>query len=184
MPASRLRSVLRRRWAVIATAGVAVVLVAAGTTTAFAAGSTPGASATPSASATCAAPNVGRLLQALPNSLKADLAKLRKDPKSAKAADRAAIKKKALAGGYGVQIGRVAGIVDGHPGTLASAIPAALKADLKTLRGEAKGSAARTAEVASIWSKAVAGTYGTTFETAAKQAQAKRAAHCAATTTK
>lgn len=184
MPASRIRSALRRRWAVLTTAGVAVALVAAGTTTAFAAGTAPAASATASASAGCAAPGVGRLLQALPNSLKADLTKLRKDPKSEKAADRADIKKKALAGTYGGQIGRVAHIVSGDTGKLATAIPAALKADLKTLRADAKGSDARKAEVATIWSKAVAGSYGATFESTAKQVQAKRAAHCSAAATK
>lgn len=188
MTASRIRSALRRRRAAVTTAGVAAVLVAgvaavlvaAGTTTAVAAGSTPSASSTPSAVAACAAPGVGRLLQALPNSLKTDLATLRKDPKSAKAADRAEIKKKALAGAYGGQVGRVAHIVDGHPGALASAIPAPLRADLKTLRGDAKGSAARTAEVATIWSKAVAGSYGAALQTAAEQVRATRAAHCSA----
>lgn len=191
MTASRIRSVLRRRWAVLTTAGVAVVLVAAGTTTAVAASSTPSASPTPSAStliasstpnasARCPAPAVGRLLRALPNSLKTDLTKLRNDPKSAKAADRAEIKKKALAGAYGGRIGRVARIVDGHPGTLASTIPASLKADLKTLRGDAKGSPARRAEVATIWSKAVAGSYGPALQTAAEQVRAARAAHCSA----
>jgi hypothetical protein len=167
---------LKRR-TVLITAGATAVLVAGGTTAAFAAGSTP--TPTASTSASCA-PGVGPLLRALPRSLGTDLQHLAKDTKAGKAADRAAIRKKALAGGYGVRVERVARIVAGDGGKLTAALPASLKADLKTLRADAKGSDARKQEAAAIWSKALSGGYGTTIESLAKDAKTRVDQRCAA----
>jgi hypothetical protein len=183
MPNARLRRVgrtLRRRWAPIAAGGVAVVLVGAGTSVAFAA--QPTTASTTTTTHVCA-PGVGKLLAALPDSLKADLKTLHDDTSAQKVAERAEIKKKALAGDYGAGIEQAAKIVAGDKGKLVSAIPAAMKADLTTLRGDAKGSAARTAEAATIWKKALAGSYGTTVESLAKDAHSKIEQHCSAAAT-
>jgi hypothetical protein len=164
------------------TAGAtAVVLVAGGTTAAFAAGSAPTVASTTASSTTCA-PGLRPLLRAASHSLGTDLQHLAKDSAAGKAADRAEIKKKALAGDYGVRIERVARIVAGETGALPSTLPAALKADLKTLRADPRGSDARKAEAATIWSKALAGDYGSTIQSLAKDAQARVDQRCAAGT--
>jgi hypothetical protein len=168
---------LPRRTVLITAGATAAVLVAGGTTAAFAAGTTPTATATASSS-TCT-PGVGPLLRDASRSLGTDLQHLGKDAKAGKAADRAAIKKKALDGGYGVRIERVARIVAGETGRLPSALPASLKADLKTLRADAKGSDARKSEAATIWKKALAGSYGSTVESLAKDAKARVDQRCA-----
>lgn len=178
----RLRRALRRRATVLAATGAAVVLVGVGTTAAVAATPTPSSSS--SASAPCA-PRVGGLVRALHGSgtLRGDLTHLAKDGKAHEAADRAAIKRKALAGGYGREVGRVARIVAGSAapkGPLATQLPASLRADLKTLRSEARGSDARRAEAATIWNKAVGGSYGATVQTKAKVAKARADKRCAA----
>lgn len=193
MPNIRLRRVgaaLRRRWVPIIAAGVAVAVVGGGAGAALAAQPTTAsltvASTSTSTSSTtphACAPGVGRLLAALPGSLRADLKTLRTDPASKKAAERAEIKRKALAGDYGTQVERVSKIVAGDGGRIVSAIPAAMKADLKTLRADPKGSAARTAEAATIWKKAVAGSYGSTIESLAKDAQAHLQQRCTAGST-
>ncbi len=169
---------IRRRWALVAAGTAAVLLVGAGATAAFAAGTTPTASTTASSS-TCA-PGVARLLRELPAGLTTDLQHLRKDTAANKPADRAAIKKKALAGGYGTRIERVARIAAGDRAKFAAALPASLKADLKTLRKDPAGSDARKQEAATIWNKALGGTYGSNIESLAKTAQTKVKAHCAA----
>lgn len=162
------------------TAGAtAAVLVAGGTTAAFAAGSTP--TSTTASTATCA-PGLRPLLRAASRSLSADLRHLAGDTTAGKAADRAEIRKKALAGDYGVRIERVARIVAGETGALPSRIPASLKADLRTLRADPKGSDARRAEAATIWSKALAGGYGPTIESLAKDAKVRVDQRCAAGT--
>lgn len=167
---------------VLLTAGAtAVVLVAGDTTAAFAAGTTPSSPrTTTTAAATPCAPGVGALLRALPGSLHTDLQHLTKDSKADKAADRAEIKKKALAGGYGVRVERVARIVAGDGGKLTAALPASLRADLKTLRADPKDSDARKQETATIWSKALNGSYGTTIESLAKDAKTRVDQRCAA----
>jgi hypothetical protein len=172
---------LTRRTVLLTAGATATVLVAGGTTAAFAAGSiptVPTASST-STTATCT-PGLRPLLRAAPRSLATDLQHLATDAKTAKAADRAAIKKKALAGDYGLRIERVARIVAGDAGKLPAALPASLKADLKTLRADAKGSDARKAEAADIWQKALAGSYGSTIESLAKDAKARVDQRCAA----
>lgn len=174
---STVRAALRRRWVALLAGGAAVALAGGGATAAVAATAGPAPSA--SASVPCQ-PGVRALLRALPQSLKADLRHLRADAKGDRAADRAEIKKKALAGAYGGEIQRVAAIAAGSHGGLAAALPPALKADLKTLRSDAKGSAARKAEAATIWRKAIAGDYGATFESAAKRAEARVQQRCAA----
>jgi len=170
---------IKRRTVLITAGATAAVLVAGGTTAAFAAGTTPTAAATTSASASCPT-GVLPLLRAIPRSLGTDLKHLEQDSASGKAADRAEIKKKALAGDYGVRIERVARIVAGDSGKLTAALPASLKADLKTLRADAKGSDARKQEAAQIWSKALNGTYGTQIESLAKDAKARVDQRCAA----
>lgn len=184
---------LTRRTLLMTAGATTAVLVAGGTTAAFAAGSAATAStssvsastvATSTVSATAAtttcAPGVGPLLRAASRSLTGDLHHLAHDTKAGKAADRAQIKQKALAGGYGVRMERVARIVAGETGSMPAALPASLKADLKTLRSDAKGSAARKAEAATIWSKALGGSYGSTVQSLAKDAKARVDQHCAA----
>jgi len=176
-----VRGALRRRWVLLASAGALVAAVGGGTTAAMATTSAP-APAPTATSASCQ-PHVGALLRALPRSLKTDLRHLRTDAKADRPADRAEIKKKALAGAYGHEIQRVAAIAAGSHGRLAAALPPALKADLKTLRHDARGSAARKAEAATIWKKAAAGDYGTALQAAAKDAQARAQHRCAAKAT-
>ena len=177
---SHLSSLLRRpRLALVA--GTTAVLLAGGGATAAMASTAAGApTPTVSPSTSACAPGVGRLLHAVPASLKTDLKHLRHDTKPNKAADRTEIKKKALAGEYGVRTERVARIASGTKGKAAAALPAELKADLKTLRGDAKGSDARRAQAAEIWQKAAAGDYGTRIEALAQDAKAKAAERCAA----
>ena len=162
------------------TAGAAAaVLVAGGTTAAFAAGTTPTVTSTTASTSPCT-PGLRPLLRAAPRSLTTDLQHLAKDATAGKAADRAEIRKKALAGDYGVRIERVARIVAGETGALPSTLRASLKADLKTLRADAKGSDARKAEAATIWTKALDGSYGSTIESLAKDAKARVDQRCAA----
>ena len=174
---------LNRRSVLITAGATAAVLVAGGTTAAFAAGSTPTTTASAAAAPAACAPGVGALLRAAPRSLRTDLQHLAKDTTAHKAADRAAIKAKALAGGYGIRVERVARIAGGDGGTLTAALPASLKADLKTLRADAKGSAARKEEAAAIWSKALSGGYGSSIESLAKDAKTRVDQRCAARTT-
>lgn len=177
---------LTRRTLLLTAGATTAVLVAGGTTAAYAAAPTASAPAasTSTVSATAAtttcAPGVGPLLRAASRSLTGDLHHLAHDTKAGKAADRAQIKQKALAGDYGVRIERVARIVAGETGAMPAALPASLKADLKTLRSDARGSAARKAEAATIWSKALAGSYGSTVQSLAKDAKARVDQHCAA----
>lgn len=179
----RLRAGAARHRVALAAGTAAVVLAGGGATAAFAATS---ATATPTtaSTATPCAPGVGALLRAAPRSLRTDLQHLNKDSAANKAADRAAIRQKALTGGYGLRVERVARIVAGKDGDLPAALPAALKADLKTLRSDAKGSDARKEQAARIWSKALAGGYGSTVESLAKEAKARTDARCAAQTAK
>jgi hypothetical protein len=179
--ASSVRAALRRRWVVLCTAGALVAAVAGGTTAAMASTPAPPAAATAAVvtEAPSCAPHVGALLRALPRALKTDLKHLRTDAKADRRTDRAEIKRKALAGAYGAEIKRLATIAAGSHGRLGAALPPALKADLKTLRHEARGSDARKAEAATIWKKALAGDYGATFEAAAKAAQTRAQERCA-----
>jgi hypothetical protein len=179
---SSLRAAVRRHRVVLA-AGAAVLLAGGGTTAAFAASSTP---ATPTAAVTASpcTPGIGALLRAAPRSLRTDLQHLRKDSADHRAADRAAIRAKALAGGYGAELGRLSRIVAGKDGASAAALPAALKADLKNLRDDPKGSDTRKQQVATIWSKALAGSYGANIESLAKDAKSRADTRCAARTAK
>lgn len=173
-----------RRKAVLIASGAAVLLaVGGGTTAAIAATS----DATPSASPTAAACGVhlrAELRGAAPSQLQADLKKLRSEPKgAARAAERKAIREKALAGGYGARAGEVARVVGGGKAAkqaLASEFPASLRADLKTLHGMKAKSAERKAEAEHIEQKALAGDYGTTIEQHVKTVQARFQARCAA----
>ena len=173
----------RRRAVLIASGTALLVAVGGGTTAAFAA-SGDGAPAPSTSPAACRIHLRAELLGATPKALKDDLKTLRGEPKGTKrAAERKAIRTKALSGGYGAQTERLAHVVAGKKGAVkrASATwPAALKADLKTLRATEPKSDARTAEAAKIEQQALAGAYGTTIQTRAKAVQARFQARCAA----
>lgn len=174
-----------RSRAVSIAAGTAVLLAVGGGATAASAASGDGA---PSPSATPAACRVhlrAELLGAAPHALKADLKTLRGEPKGAeRAAERKAIREKALSGAYGARSTRLARIVAGKDAKASRAtLPAALKADLKTLRGTAKG-AARQAAAGKIEQKALAGDYGTAIASNVKTVHARFQERCAAKTAK
>jgi hypothetical protein len=173
-----------RRNAVLIASGAAVLLAVGGGTTAAIAATSDG---TPSTSATPAACGIhlrAELRGATPSQLKADLKKLRSEPKgAARAAERKAIREKALAGGYGARAGEVARVVGGGKAAnqaLATALPASLRSDLKTLHGMKPKTAERKAEAKQIEQKALAGDYGTTIEQNVKTVQARFRARCAA----
>ena len=173
-----------RRKAVLIASGAAVLLAVGGGTTAAIAATSDG---TPSASATPAACGVhlrAELRGATPSQLKADLKRLRSEPKgAARAAERKAIREKALAGAYGARAGEVARVVGGGKAAkqaLAAELPASLRADLKTLRSTTPKSAEQKAEAERIERKALAGDYGTTIEQHVKTVQARVQARCAA----
>ena len=183
-----LSSSLRRR-AVLVASGTAVVLAVGGGTAAFAA---TGESAAPNtATSTTCAPHLAALLRgATPGALKADLKQLRSEPKADRAADRKAVaaSQQLLAdglpiGGYGVRAERLAHLAAGKAGrdaTFRASLPAALQADLKTLRATAPKSDEREAAAQKIAAEAVAGDYGTTIQTRAKAVQARVQQRCEA----
>ncbi|WP_345480809.1 hypothetical protein [Amnibacterium soli] len=172
-----------RRKAVLVASGAAVLLaVGGGTTAALAAtgDSTPSPSGTPAA---CGVHLRAELRGATPSQLKADLKKLRSEPKGeARAAERKAIREKALAGGYGARAGELARVVGGgkEAKEVRAQLPAALRADLKTLHATPRRSAEQTAEAKRIEQKALAGDYGTTVQQHVKTVQARFQARCAA----
>lgn len=174
-------STARRRAIAIASGTVVLVAVAGGTTAAFAASSegTPTPAASPAA---CAVHLRAELRGSVPAALKADLKTLRGEPKGAeRVAERKLIRQKALAGAYGQRAERVAHLVAGSAGAhTRTQLPAALKADLKTLRALEPKSDARKAERAKIEQKALAGDYGTTIQQHVKTVQARFQARCAA----
>lgn len=176
-------STARRRAIAIASGTVVLVAVAGGTTAAFAASGdgTPTPSTTPAA---CGVHLRAELRGSEPAALKADLKTLRSEPKGAKrVAERKLIRQKALSGAYGQRAERIAHIAAGKAGAHArTPLPAALKADLKTLRGLEPKSDARKAEREKIEQKALAGDYGTTIQQHAKTVQARFQARCAAAT--
>ena len=169
---------LPHRTLLLTAGATAAVLGAGGPTAAVAAGANPTGASTTASTSSCA-PGLRPLLRTASRSLGTDLQHLAKDSAAGKAADRAEIRKKALAGDYGVRIERVARIVAGETGALPSTLPASLKADLKTLRADPRGSDARKAEAATIWSKALAGDYGPTIDSLAKDAKARVDQRCA-----
>jgi len=166
-----------RRKALLLASGTAVVLaVGGGTTAALAAtgDSTPTASGTPAA---CGVHLRAELRGATPAQLKADLKTLHGEKKGAdRAAERKAIRAKALAGGYGARAERLARVVGGGK----AAFPEALRADLKTLRATEAKSAERKAEAQKIEQKALSGGYGTTIQKNAQTVHARLQAKCAA----
>ena len=173
-----------RRKAVLVASGAAVLLaVGGGTTAALAAtgDSTPSASTTPAA---CGVHLRAELRGATPGQLKTDLKKLRSEPKGAdRAAERKAIRQKALAGGYGARAGEIARVVGGGKAAkqaLAAELPASLRADLKTLHGLKAKTDERKAEAKKIEQKALAGDYGTTIQQNVKTVQARFQAKCEA----
>ncbi|MGT2426560.1 hypothetical protein [Amnibacterium kyonggiense] len=176
-----LRTVRRR--AVLVASGTAVLLAVGGGATAAVAATADGTPAPSKTPAACGVHLRAELRGAMPGQLKADLKKLRAEPKgAARAAERKAIREKALAGGYGARAGEVARVVGGGKAAkqaLATELPASLRADLKTLRGEPKGTA-RRAEAEQIEQKALAGDYGTTIQTNVKTVQARFQAKCEA----
>ncbi|MBW4041734.1 MAG: hypothetical protein HIU86_06340 [Acidobacteria bacterium] len=179
-----LRS-LRRRTVLLAS-GTAVLLAVGGGATAAVASTTGGTPTPSSTPAACSVHLRAELRGALPASLKADLKTLRSEPKGAqRVAERKLIRQKALSGAYGVRDARLAHLVAGKAGaSVRVQIPAALRADLKTLRATAPKSTARAAERTTIEQKALAGDYGSAIQTRAKAVQARFQARCAAATTK
>lgn len=176
-----------RRKTVLIASGTAVLLAVGGGTAAMAATNdgTPTPSSSPSSTAAaCALHLRAELVGAMPKQLRADLKTLRSEPKgTARAAERKAIREKALTGGYGVQAEQIARIAGGGKAVrraLAAELPASLRADLKTLRGMPAKSAERKAEAQQIEQKALAGDYGTTIENNVKTVQARFQQHCAA----
>jgi hypothetical protein len=152
-----------------ASAATAVALVLGGAAAADAATPTP--SPSPSSGATC---SLGEHLIhgwfELPKALRTDLQAARKADKADKAKDLADIRAKALAGGYGKVVeARVKDLksLDLRP------LPAALKADLKTLHGE-KTKADKQKEADAIAQKAVAGGYGSGIQKLAKDVQSSK----------
>jgi hypothetical protein len=170
-----------RRKAVLIASGAAVLLAVGGGTTAAIAAT---GDSTPSTPAACRVHLRAELRGATPSQLKADLKQLRSEPKgAARAAERKAIREKALAGGYGARAGEVARVVGGGKAAkqaLATQLPAALRTDLKTLHGMKPKTAERQAEAKRIEQKALAGDYGTTVERNVKTVQARFQARCAA----
>lgn len=179
MRSSLLSSVRRRT--LVAAAGTAIVLTAGGGATAAFAASTPAPSA--SASATCA-PHLRAVLHVgTPKALRADLKKLRAEPKDQRAAERKAIRAKMAAGAYGARVERLAQLAGAKAGKghgWVSTLPAALQTDLKALRGLEPKSDARKAKSQAIVQKAVDGGYGTAIQERAKRVQAHVQARCAA----
>ncbi len=177
---SSFRSSVRRR-SVLLASGTAVLLAVGGGASAAVAASTPSASASPSASAACA-PRLGALLRGGDaQRLRTDLKALRAAPKAERAADRAAVRQKMLTGAYGARVERLARLADGGAaGTVRATLPAALRTDLKALRGLTAKSAERKAAAAAIAAKALAGDYGTAVQTRAEAAQGRVAERCAA----
>ena len=86
------------------------------------------------------------------------------------------MKTKALDGGYGAGVEDKANWLKSHKGDVTGIrpLPAALKADLKTLHGE-PSRAAKAKEADVIADKALAGDYGSRVETLAKDLKASPA---------
>ena len=177
---SSLHSALRRR-SVLLASGTAVLLAVGGGATAAVAASGPAPTA--SASTTSCQPRLGALLRgAAPKQLRADLKALRAEPKDQRAADREAIRQKMLTGAYGARVERLAHLAGGKAAGKgwAASLPAALRTDLKVLRGLTAKSAERKAAAEKIAAKALAGGYGTEVQTRAKAVQERVAKRCAA----
>jgi hypothetical protein len=171
-------------------AGAALVLggvVAADAATATPTAPSAATATTLTASSTGSAPHSatsctfgGHLLSAWrggSKELRADLKKARAEAKGpTRRADIAAITTKALDGGYGATVEARAKFLQSHPGVLKGVrpLPANLKADLKTLHSE-KGKAAKVAELNTIATTALAGGYGASIETLAKDVQSSGA---------
>ncbi len=108
---------------------------------------------------------------------KAMPAELRKDLKAAKALPRgaerraklASIRTKALDGGYGAGVEVRAQWLKDHKGDHLRPLPAALKADLKSMHADPRSK--RVADAEAIAEKAISGAYGATIESFAKAVQ-------------
>lgn len=151
-----------------ASAATAVALVLGGTTAADAA--TPAPSPSPSTGATCSLGE--RLVHGwfeLPKALRIDLRNARKADKADKAKDLAAIRTKALDGGYGKVVEARVKDLKG----LDAKLPDSLKADLTTLHGE-KTKADKQKEADAIAQKALSGGYGADIQKLAKDVQSSK----------
>jgi len=153
----------------IASLSVGAALVLGGTVAAQA--------ATPSPSPSSTSCTVGQRLVhgwlELPKALRSDLEAAKKDGHGAeRRAQLKSIRAKALSGGYGAAVeARAKQIQSLH----LRPVPDALKADLKTLHGE-KTKADKAAEAKKIGANALAGDYGSNYQTLAQQIQARNAA--------
>lgn len=178
---SSLRSTVRRR-STVAAAGTVVLLAVGGGTAAYAASgdSTPTPS---SSSSTCTTSLRAVLRGGMRAQLREDLKALRAQPKDRRAADRADIRRKALAGEYGARVERLAAIVAGRGSAThawAASLPSALKTDLKALRTLQPKTDERKAKAQAIVAKALSGGYGATLQQRAERAQRLAQKRCAA----
>jgi hypothetical protein len=153
-------------------AGAALVL--AGAVAAEAAVPTP--APTPSGSSSC---TLGEHLVSawltVPQAMRADLKAARADaPGTARRTALKAVATKAVDGGYGQSVEEKAKWLQSHTGDGIRPLPDALKADLKTLHGET-GRSAKLAEITTIATNALSGTYGDKVETLVKAAQSSSA---------
>jgi hypothetical protein len=156
-------------------AGAALVL--GGVVAADAATTSPTLSATSSATNCSFGQHLLSAFRGGSKDLRADLTKARTEAKGpTRRANIAAIKTKALDGGYGANVEAKAKFLQSHPGDLKGVrpLPANLKADLSTLHA-AKGKTAKLAELNTIADKALAGGYGANIETLAKDVQSSGA---------
>jgi hypothetical protein len=160
-----MRTLSRRRSATIAAFVGVALAIGSGAVAANAATVAP---ATTSSSTGCSfGQHLRSALGETPSALKTDRAAVKAMAHGAARRTAAqAIATKALAGGYGQGVEVRAEWLKANKGQHLRPLPAALKADLKTLKGETKTQRAATLE--GISGKALAGTYGTTLESFAK----------------
>ncbi len=116
-------------------------------------------------------------VRGLPKALRDDLKAARAEtPGPQRRKDIQAVTTKALDGGYGSSVESKAKFLRSHRGDLQAVrpLPAALRADLKTLHAE-KGKSAKLAEASTIADKAMAGDYGSPVQKLAKDVKSSSA---------
>jgi hypothetical protein len=157
-------------------AGAALVLGGAVAANAATSPATP--SATPTAASSCSfGEHLVSAIRSLPKAMREDLKAARAEkPGPQRRKDIQAVMSKALDGGYGAAVEAKARFLQTHRADIKGLrpLPAALKADLKTLHSE-KGRSAKLAEANTIADKALAGGYGSTVQTLAKDVKASDA---------
>jgi hypothetical protein len=157
-------------------AGAALVL-GGGALAANASTPTPTASLASSASTCTFGEHLVSVVRGLPKAFRHDLKAARAEtPGPQRRKDVQAVTTKALDGGYGSSVESKAKFLQSHRGDLQGVrpLPAALRADLKTLHSE-KGKSTKLAEANTIADKAVAGDYGSAVQTLAKDVKSSSA---------